>query len=426
MMSFSQKFQQWMQGKNGAVDGEWNDDYYPRRSLAPGRSSWLNSLTGHNLEMAEVEEEVAAEQTGQVALVGLRLDEAVHLLAQLRQQALIHPERSICREGFFTLVQLCAETAHADEESTPSTWSGPEWSPVDSVEETIDLLRSHDLILYMVRADVGWRHEDAHWFSRLRATGVPLLAIVMLEPHGSPLDTATVEGMRKLLGSRPVVIKQAADTETTAFALSEDLTNLIQRVLTVRPRLAIALAQEVPACRRMIADKVIRTGALMTTLLGSEPIPLLDLPLHVATQWKLTLQLSAIYGRPGLDYRSREMAGTVVLSLVVRHSAQQVLKLVPMVGWLLSGLLSGVSTWLLGKTLVRYYEEEEILPAPPKVSLGDLKVSLAIQVEHLRYSGPITRLAHLRQQMARRMTEQKRANQLDHEEVQTISIIDES
>lgn len=399
-MNVSRKFQQWMQDRTSETNTDWDPDLRYRWDRPRGQSPWLGGLTGRSLEMAEVEEEVAAEQVGQVALVGLRHDETVHLLARLRQQPPIQADRPVCREGFFTLVRLGATQPPAEPETDTPPWIDRSWSATDEIEETLDLLRSHDLILYLVRADMGWRSEDAHWFSRLRATRVPLISVVMVQAGGLPLDEATLEGMRKLLGVRPIVVERTDTLPADPFTLPQDLTDLIGRLLSVRPRLALALAQEVPSCRRMIAERVIRTGALMTTLLGSEPIPLLDLPLHIATQWKVALQLSTIYGRPGLDYRSREMIGTVLVSLVVRQMAQQVMKLIPMVGWLLSGLFSGGSTWLFGQALVRYYEEEVILPKAPKVSLDILKESVVSGAEHLRHSGPVTKLARLRQQVA--------------------------
>lgn len=137
-----------------------------------------------------------------------------------------------------------------------------------------------------------------------------------------------------------------------------NLLALLNRILGL-PRLALPLAQEAPWCRPLIATRVIRTGAMMTMLVGAEPIPLLDLPLHVAIQWKVALQLAAMYGRPGLDYRSRDV-GNGVTNLCMRQMARQALKVIPLIGWLLSGLLSGVSTWLLGNALRRYYEQEHL------------------------------------------------------------------
>ena len=140
--------------------------------------------------------------------------------------------------------------------------------------------------------------------------------------------------------------------------LPADVVTLVERILAQRPKLGIPLAQEIPGCRPLIARRTIRSGVVMTTLLGAQPIPLLDLPLQVALNWKMALQLAAIYGHPGLDHRSREMVGTVLWNLLLRYVIQQVLKLAPVVGWAASAALSGAGTWLLGNALLQLYQVE--------------------------------------------------------------------
>jgi len=326
----------------------------------PAPSGLWSGLLGRSLEVAEVQEEVAAEQEGRVAIVGP--DEALNrlLLARLRGQPPIVPGQGIRREGFFTLAAI---PERKGEERDADGWDGFGYSSSDA--SLTDAVADHDILLYLFSVEQGWQATDAHWYARLRGSHLPLLPVaVVLEEQNEWSQTAFAEEMRRRLGVRPVFVQLHRVDGWDGDSNDDDLLVLVQRILALRPRLAVSLAQEVPGCREMIAQRVIRTGALMTLLLGAEPIPLLDLPLHVATQWKVALQLAAIYGRPGLDYRSREMAGTVAVNLLVRHAAQQVLKLVPLVGWLLCGLLSGASTWLLGQALIRHYQEQQVIPLP--------------------------------------------------------------
>jgi len=216
--------------------------------------------------------------------------------------------------------------------------------------------------LYVFRQDVGWQADDARWYARLRATGQPLVLVEANLPS-NPLPTQ--EGKQDAsdfatalpAGDRAVQVCLSGANERGA-ELPADVVKLVERILAQRPKLGIPLAQEIPGCRPLIAQRAIRSGALMTTLLGAQPIPLLDLPLQVALNWKLALQLGAIYGRPGLDHRSREMVGTVLWNLALRYVIQQVLKLAPVIGWVASAALSGAGTWVLGNALVRYYQVE--------------------------------------------------------------------
>jgi len=346
----------------------WRDDSWPTSrgpvgGYRPPNSSGLwGGLLGHSLQVVEAQEEVAAEQEGRLAIVGP--DETLNrlLLARLRGQQPVPSGEGVRREGFFTLAAL---PNGEKDQVAGDEWGGNAFS--SSGAGMPDAVADHDILLYLFSACRGWQPADAHWYARLRGTHLPILPVAVLpttEASAEWSEQAFGETMRQRLGVRPAVIDLAQTGEWDGDHGDDSLLLLVQRILALRPRLAVPLAQEVPGCRAMIAQRVIRTGALMTLLLGAEPIPLLDLPLHVATQWKVALQLAAIYGRPGLDYRSREMAGTVAVNLLVRHLAQQLLKLVPLVGWLLSGLLSGMSTWLLGQALLRHYQEQQVIPLP--------------------------------------------------------------
>ena len=370
-------------------------------------------LSGRSLEIAEVQEEVAAELRGQVLVAGLD-DAAVRgLLARLRGQPPVPSAGPIYREGFFTLVTLPAAPGAFDE----GDGNGPDlaWG------EVLGLASEADVVLYVWPAGRSWQAADDRWYARLRATGRPLILVAGDDlPPGEddlppgPLPTREGElhspfpcreggqGVRCNVreggqgvrcsngrqgarcneagqgagraaqesarprpwpaGERPVRVRLGPDADEEGEAPA-DVLALVARILERCSRLAIPLAQEIPPCRPMIADRVIRHAALTAALLGAEPIPLLDLPLQVAVHWRMALQLAAIAGHGTLDYRSREMIGTVAWNLGLRRLIQQVLKLVPVLGWAASAGLSGLATWLLGNGLWRYFEGEEQLPS---------------------------------------------------------------
>lgn len=349
-MNFKTLFSRVRQGSNQEGDGRQQTGNF-------GTSLW-QGLSGRSLEMAEVQEEVAAEQQGRIAIIGRNSDVNQWLLSRLRQQACVLGDGQVCREGFFTLAHLPSpvESPHSDDGNWDWDCLRNEWAADDLVADLSDT----DLMMYLFRQADGWQAADSQWYARLRATGTPLLPVLVARPSSEPPQDepgALVDSLRLKLGTRPVLVWEGPEGQTEgATALPKDLATLVDRILTLRPRLAVPLAQEIPPVRDKIARRVIRTGVIMTSLLGAEPIPLLDLPLHVAFQWRVALQLAAIYGRPGLDCRSREMVGTIGVSLAARHIAQQGVKLVPWVGWLLSAGLSGLSTWMLGNGLRRYYE----------------------------------------------------------------------
>lgn len=376
----------------------WNQAKVGDHSSTPERDGVFSGYTaspwshlwGRSPELLNVEDEVAGERQGRLVVYSQQGSLCSALLGRLRQQPPTSLAGVVAREGFFTLVDLSAAAPRpddrqpytgegaADEEWT-STWAWRDsWAgPMEAADLLVETGAGADLLLFLFAAEAGWQEGDARWFARLRALSAPVLPVMMVTST-TDADETLLSHLRRQLGMRPVLVLGADPATCSPIAEDDDpsaptmptlppqdLIGLVERILALRPRLALALAQEAPACRRLIATRVIRTGALVTALVGSEPIPLLDLPLHVAMHWKVALQLAAIYGRPGLDYRSREMASAVTLNLVVRHIAQQGLKLLPLFGWLLSGALSALSTYLLGHALLRYYEEEQLLPELP-------------------------------------------------------------
>lgn len=95
---------------------------------------------------------------------------------------------------------------------------------------------------------------------------------------------------------------------------------------------------------------------MVNGLVGLEPIPLLDLPVQITTLTGLMLRIAALYDRPASDVRRREVVVAVAGGLAGRYAAQQLAKLVPVVGWLASGIIGWSCTWGLGRAVVAYFE----------------------------------------------------------------------
>jgi uncharacterized protein (DUF697 family) len=326
-------------------------------------SIW-RGLSGRSLELAEVQEEVAAETRGQVLMIGPHDEANRGLLARLRGQAPVPPAGPVYREGFFSVVALPMEPAEGVEAGRVGLDGLAETLPLS---EVMGLVSEADVLLYVFAGAQGWRASDARWYARLRATGTPLILVeadLPMPPDNLAAESAAESpGMRAAqqatlpAGDRPVTVCLATPVQEIC-GTPPDVIALVDRILAQRQRLAIPLAQEIRGCRPMIAGRAIRSGMLMAALLGAEPIPLLDLPLQVAVNWRMALQLAAIYGHPGLDYRSREMIGTVAWNLGLRYLIQQALKFIPLLGWAASAGLSGLGAWLFGNALLRHFQDE--------------------------------------------------------------------
>jgi uncharacterized protein (DUF697 family) len=339
----------------------------------------LQSLMGRNPDLLDAADEVAADQAVRIFLVSPQRELPRRLLAHLRREQVPAFGGLYAHHGVWLLVALPEAGNHAkDGDEEESADDRVEEDSVGTVEKLLGRLEAltPDIVLYLVDLERGWAAEDTAWIGQLRTLGTPMLPVILdgagiahaLQPPAesangasAPLAESVTETVRRLVGLKAVMV--VVKTSWTGSASDDtppaDVIALTQRIVALRPRVAVALAQDISWCRPFLARRIIRTGALLTALVSAQPVPLLDLPFQVALQWKVALQLAAIYGRPGLDYRSREMMGTIAWNLLIRFLIQQTVKFVPVMGWLLSAGIGWVSTVLLGHGLVTIYENED-------------------------------------------------------------------
>ena len=340
-------------------------------------SGLLQSLMGRNPDLLDVADEVAADQTTRIFLVGSQRELMRRLLAHLRREQVPLFSGLYAHHGIWLLVTLpVAVSNHAEDEEEVAD-DRSEQESVSDVETLLGRLEAlaPDIVLYLVDLELGWTARDTAWIGQLRTLGMPMLPVIVegagatrqseatTEGDGSPAQSPepVAETVRRIVGLKAVTV--AVDVNPPGSAKDDtppaDVVGLVQRIVALHPRVAVALAQDIVWCRPILVRRIIRTRALLTALVSVQPVPLLDLPFQIALQWKIALQLAAIYGRPGLDYRSREMMGTIAWNLLIRFLIQQAVKFVPVMGWLLSAGIGWVSTVLLGHGLITIYENED-------------------------------------------------------------------
>lgn len=297
-------------------------------------------------------------------------------LAALRRQPLLPSSAALVRrEGLFTLVWLASAACTTDDwaqridgATTETTWEGmaPGLAQADdSVVRLLPTWRTAACALLLASAADGWDAADVAAFFQLRHAGPPLIPVVVCETAAETQAATTVELSSRLhhaLGVAPSIIVAAADPVGAANDGSDDANDdgyalLLRRILAYAPTAAGALGSEAPRLRRQAAATTIRTTAWLTALVGLEPAPLVDLPVQLVMQRRMAQTLAAIYGQPPPGLVSGEGVGLLSAGLALRYATQQLVRLAPGVGWLLSGVLSGVSTWLLGRTLLLHYSQ---------------------------------------------------------------------
>lgn len=304
-----------------------DEGFGPLRALGSVAGGLVSGARPAHFEFEDAAAEIAEQRRSRIVLAARRADLAPALLARIRGQPLptsaasegaLLPGEPIQDEGVFLLVHL--EPAAAGAAAPDDTWAGD--GAAAALAAASQAANQGDCLLYLWAWGDGWQEEDSRWYARLRASGQALLPLALYDSHSlaTPSQFEEVNAcLQRRLGVRPRLVGLAA---ASTQPLDDELGDLLAHLLELCPRLAIPLAQEAPGFRPRVLQRVLRTAALMSALLGADPLPLVDLPLLLLVQWKAALQIAAIYGRPALDYRSREMLAALALSLLPRTLAQ--------------------------------------------------------------------------------------------------------
>jgi len=214
--------------------------------------------------------------------------------------------------------------------------------------DPLDLAEGADLLVYVLDGAAGARPADYRWVGRLRRLGLPLLVVLnkcdLLEVD---LTTRQAE-MEARLATTVLPVSALTGTHVAD--------QLLPRMINLCPGLTVALGRELSSFRPQAARRLIQRAALLNGLIALEPIPLIDLPIMFLTLTGLMLRIGAVYDRPPSDVRRREVITAVAGGLAARFAAQQLVKLVPVIGWLVSSAIGWSGTWMLGRAAVAYFE----------------------------------------------------------------------
>jgi len=125
-----------------------------------------------------------------------------------------------------------------------------------------------------------------------------------------------------------------------------------------------AEASEVDISRALVAENEVKDYVIASVAAGIVPVPAFDIAAVVAIQLRMIQRLSELYGKPFSDNAARStlsaLAGGVLGYGVGKMVAASALKLIPGVGWAVGmaslPIVSGASTYAVGRSIIKHYE----------------------------------------------------------------------
>jgi small GTP-binding protein len=253
------------------------------------------------------------------------------------------------------------------EPGTTKTLTRTEFGPftlVDTPGHLPDVMKSGmaeaSVIVFLIDASRGLQTQDRELYEDIQKLDKPTIVAVNKVDElkgGESGDQFATEVAVAL--NLPGVIPISARTGEN---IAEEL---IPVMIEASPEAALAVGRELPAYRRMAAQRIIRDSALVSLAVGLEPIPFIDIPILLGTQIRLVLRLAALYGDPmdkdGAKGHARELVMTLAGGIGLRYLAEQAAKAVPFGGDFLAGAIAGAATWSIGQVALEYYEEDKQL-----------------------------------------------------------------
>ena len=118
----------------------------------------------------------------------------------------------------------------------------------------------------------------------------------------------------------------------------------------------VPLAKGYPPLRRAAGEEIVRHNARQNALVGLIPIPGADMPVMTANQARMVLKLAAAYGEELSMERARELLGVLAAGFGLRALSRQVVKVVPVGGWVAAAAIGYAGTLAMGRSTMLYFE----------------------------------------------------------------------
>ena len=205
-----------------------------------------------------------------------------------------------------------------------------------------------DVAVLVLDGAAGLHQSDHDLYTSLETAHVPLVVALNKIDLIKRDVPEVLDDVEEKLGTTVIPI-----SARTGAGVAQQL---IPAIVESHPWMTVALGRALPAYRRQLTRRLIRSAAVLNGIIAAEPIPGLDIPLLLASQVRLVLRIAAIYGESLSVRHARELLTAIAGGIALRYLAAQLGKLVPGPGWLIGAVVTGLGTWAIGRVAVAYFE----------------------------------------------------------------------
>ncbi len=281
------------------------------------------------------QEEIAGDLEGKIAIIGMPNSGKSTLFNTLegKYRSFVSPEAGATTEfvrGSFGPFALIDTPGH-----------------LPSLQE--EAIHEASAVLYLIDATQGVRPRDAEVIQRLRDGEKPFVVAL----NKTDLVPGDVDEAAARVAARLHVTDVTPISAQSGDNVAEEL---IPSLINTSPEVALMLGRMLPQYRRSAANKLVRTATLISLAAGLQPIPLVDIPILLSNQVRMILRVAAVYGEPVSAQHLRELVATVAGGLAMRYLAEEVAKIAPFGGDLISGAIAAGGTYALGQVAIEYFE----------------------------------------------------------------------
>jgi uncharacterized protein (DUF697 family) len=217
-----------------------------------------------------------------------------------------------------------------------------------------------DVIIFVVDASTADYKKDMAVWQAVRDMKKPCLLV------GNKLDKTGMDApaaRRRLADVFGAPVSQIAIVSATIGV--NVLEELLPRLVAVAREVEIPLARRFPVFRKAVANRIVTATAAENAVVGTLFfLPAADLPVMTANQVKMILKIAVAYGQEvGLE-RLKELMVVFGSAIVFRAAARNLASFVPVLGWAVKGGIAYGGTVALGKTAIKYFENDATVSLP--------------------------------------------------------------